>query len=354
MNRVDVVLVGGGQAALATAYFLRRAGVRFVILDDQSASGGAWRHGWDSLHLFSPAQWSSLPGWLMPPSSTEYPSREHVVRYLVEYERRYQFEIHRPVWVKAVSRASGGLLVTADHGEWLTKAVVSATGTWSHPFLPDYPGRDLFAGSQVHSAHYRNPEAFRGKRVLVVGGGNSGAQIFAEVSRIASASWVTLTEPLFLPDEVDGRVLFERATARWRARLEGHTDPYPVGGLSDIVMVPPVKEARERGVLLTVRPFTRLTGDGVIWPDGRHEQIDAIVWCTGFRPALDHLTALNLAGPDGTIEVKGTHCVGEPGVWLVGYGEWTGFASATLIGVMRSARETAGEVQTYLSSCGLV
>jgi len=349
VNRIDVLLVGGGQAALATGYFLKRAGIRFAILDDQSAPGGAWRQGWDSLHLFSPAQWSSLPGWLMPSSPTPYPSRGHVVRYLAEYERRYQFEVHRPVRVESVSRASEGLLVSTGHGEWLAKAVVSATGTWSHPFLPHYPGSDLFVGIQVHSAHYRNPEPFRGKRVLVVGGGNSGAQILAEISRVANTSWVTPTDPLFLADEVDGSVLFERATARWRARLEGRTDPFPVGGLSDIVMVPPVKEARERGVLFTVRPFTRLTTDGVVWANGQHERIDAIVWCTGFRPALDHLEPLNLVGPDGTIETKGTRSVEEPGLWLVGYGEWTGFASATLIGVMRSARETAGEIGTYLS-----
>jgi thioredoxin reductase len=170
--------------------------------------------------------------------------------------------------------------------------------------------------------------------VLVVGGGNSGAQILAEVSRVADASWVTLEAPLFLPDEVDGRVLFERAT--------------PVGGLGDIVMVPSVKEARERGVLRSVRPFERFTADGVIWGGGKREPIDAVVWCTGFRPALGHLEALGLVRSDGTVETHGTRSAREPRLWLVGYGEWTGFASATLIGVMRSARETAAEIQTYL------
>jgi hypothetical protein len=151
-----------------------------------------------------------------------------------------------------------------------------------------------------------------------------------------------------LPDEVDGRVLFERATTRWRARMEGHPDPFPVGGLGDIVMVPSVKEARERGVLRSVRPFERFTADGVIWGGGKREPIDAVVWCTGFRPALGHLEALGLVRSDGTVETHGTRSAREPRLWLVGYGEWTGFASATLIGVMRSARETAAEIQTYL------
>lgn len=115
-------------------------------------------------------------------------------------------------------------------------------------------------------------------------------------------------------------------------------------------MVPPVKEARERGVLHSVRPFARFTEQGVVWANGDHERIDAIVWCTGFRPALGHLDSLDLTRPDGAIETKGTRSVHEPRLWLVGYGEWTGFASATLIGVMRSARETASEIHAYLSN----
>src|ERR1700686_4888465 len=105
---IDVVLVGGGQSALAVAYFLRRAGIGYVVLDDQPAPGGAWQHTWDSLHLFSPAQWSSLPGWLMPATAEIYPSRDHVIRYLTEYEKRYEIPVRRPVEVTSVSRREGG------------------------------------------------------------------------------------------------------------------------------------------------------------------------------------------------------------------------------------------------------
>ena len=101
------------------------------------------------------------------------------------------------------------------------RAVVSATGTWSEPYVPDYPGGEDFRGVQVHSAYYRAPDAYAGKKVLVVGGGNSAAQILAEVSRVADTTWATLEEPRFLPDDVDGRVLFERATERYEGRREG-------------------------------------------------------------------------------------------------------------------------------------
>ncbi|CAN0624434.1 putative flavoprotein involved in K+ transport [Burkholderia multivorans] len=220
-THVDVVVIGGGQAGLATAYFLRRVGIDYIVLDDQSAPGGAWRHTWDSLHLFSPAEWSSLPGWQMPTSQSTYPSRDHVIDYLANYEHRYRFPVERPVHVEAVSRTREGLLVSTDGGEWLAQAVVSATGTWSAPYIPDYPGRAVFRGRQIHSAQYRNPDDLRGQAVLVVGGGNSGAQILAEVSTVCSATWVTLHEPVFLPDDVDGRILFERATAKWKALRDG-------------------------------------------------------------------------------------------------------------------------------------
>jgi cation diffusion facilitator CzcD-associated flavoprotein CzcO len=228
--------------------------------------------------------------------------------------------------------------------------VVSATGTWRAPYWPPYPDQSQFQGAQIHSARYESPDAFRGQRVLVVGGGNSGAQIFAEVSQVAEAIWVTPAPPVFLPDDVDGRVLFERATARWQAQQGVAIDAPPPGGLGDIVMVPPVKAARDRGVLKAVRPFERFTSNGVVWPDRRETEVDAVIWCTGFRPALQHLTGLGVVEPSGRVAVEQTRSVKEPRLWLVGYGEWTGFASATLTGVMRSARDTARQIAEALAT----
>ncbi|WP_149536647.1 ArsO family NAD(P)H-dependent flavin-containing monooxygenase [Siccirubricoccus phaeus] len=345
-----VVVIGGGQSGLATGYFLRRTGLDFEILDAADAPGGAWRHGWESLRLFSPAQWSSLPGWPMPPVPEGYPDRDHVVAYLIAYEERYRLPVRRPVRVEAVEAGGDRLLVRTDRGTWAAAAVVSATGTWSRPFLPDYPGAKDFRGRQLHSAFYRAPEEFAGQRVLVVGGGNSGAQILAEVSKVAEATWVTPTPPSFLPDEVDGRVLFERATARWKARQEGREPDVPPGGLGDVVMVPPVREARGRGALQSVRPFVRFEADGVVWPDGSRSRVDAVIWCTGFRPALDHLAPLGVLEPDGRVAVQDSgRSIREPRLWLVGYGDWTGTASATLAGVTRAARAAAKEIQEALT-----
>jgi hypothetical protein len=111
-------------------------------------------------------------------------------------------------------------------------------------------------------------------------------------------------------------------------------------------MVPPVREARDRGVLRSVRPFIRFEPDGVVWPDGNRTSVDTVIWCTGFNPALDHLAPLGTAGPDGRVAVrKGGRSVREPRLWLVGYGDWTATASATLAGVKRATRTTAEEIQ---------
>ena len=345
----DVVIVGGGQAGLASGYFLRRSGLSFVILDSEPAPGGAWRHAWPSLRLFSPAQWSSLPGWPMPATADTYPTRDEVIDYLGRYEARYALTVERPARVIDVTASEGGLVVRTEGADWLARAVVSATGTWSAPFVPSYPDQAHFQGLQIHSAHYAGPEAFAGRRVLIVGGGNSGAQILAEVSQVASATWVTPHDPVFLPDEVDCRVLFERATARWQAQDGTGPAGPPPGGLGDIVMIPPVRAARDRGVLHAVRPFTRFTSTGVVWDDGSQEAVDAVIWCTGFGPALEHIRPLGVLEPNGKVVVEGTRSVAEPRLWLVGYGEWTGFASATLVGVMRGARQTAREVEGALT-----
>lgn len=351
----DVVVIGGGQAALSVGYYLRRTGLRYVVLDDQNGPGGAWRHTWPSLRLFSPAQWSSLPGWMMPYATSSgdyYPTRDEALAYLAEYERRYLIPVERPVHVQEV-RSEGELLhLDATAGSIRARAVISATGTWANPVIPLLPGQELFRGRAVHSAHYEGPESFRGGRIIVLGGGNSGAQIVAELSLVADVTWATREPPQFLPDHVDGRYLFEQETARYRALQEGRT-PERRHSLGDIVVVPPVREARSRGALNAQPVFTRFTETGVVWNDGSEEEIDAVILATGFRPSLAHLATLGIVGPKGRVAIQpgsSTRVAGALRVWLMGYGDWTGFASATLIGVGRSARQTVDEVVESLAA----
>ena len=312
----DVVVVGGGQAALALGYHLSRAlrgtDATLALLDDQPGPGGAWRRAWDSLRLFSPAEWSSLPGYLLPrhlaareADAQEYPHRDDVLDYLAAYEARYELPVWRPVRVEGVRPAQDALRVETDRGSVTARAVVCATGTASQPFVPDVPGRDGFAGVQLHSSAYRSPAPLAGQRVLVVGGGNSGAQIAAELSEVADVLWSVEREPRFLPSDVDGRVLFDAATARYHAIQNGE-DPGRPYSLGDVVQVPSVRAARQSGGLGDVRPPVvsahrrrrRLAGrDG--GRRGRRGLVHRL------PPGLGFLDSLGVVGADGRAEVEG-------------------------------------------------
>lgn len=345
----DVIVIGGGQAGLAAGYYLRRAGLSFIILDGAGHPGGAWQYGWDSLRLFSPAQYSPMPGWWMPKQEgEEYPTATHVVDYLTEYERRYELPVLRPVQVEAVRRDEHGFVVSSDHGTWHAPYVVSATGTWGAPIIPTYPGSDEYLGEQLHTVEYPSPQPFRGKKVAVVGGGNSATQILAEVSLVAETKWVTLREPRFMPDDVDGRVLFDVATQREAAKRAGISEP-GVSALGDVVMVPSVLEARERGALQRLPMFESLTPAGIRWADRSHWPCDAIIWCTGFAPVLDHLLPLGLTYDAGNpVTVQGSQSADEPGLQLLGYGDWTGTASATIVGAARMAKHAVSLIVSQM------
>ena len=341
----DVVVIGGGQSGLACGYYLRRTGLDYLILDNQKECGAAWNKAWDSLTLFSPAEHSALPGWLMPKSENEFPSKEEVIDYICKYEERYKLPVQRPVEVKRVQKESNRFKIITNTSTFYSKSIISATGTWRKPFVPTVPGRLEFGGEQIHSAIYQSPNDFEGKKVLIVGEGNSGAQILAEVSKIADAAWATRKKPEFLPDDVDGRILFDQASARYYADKKGEKFDASKYNLGNIVMVPSVKEARKRDILHSKGQFKSFTKDGIIWESGEKESFDTVIWCTGFGFATDHLKSIVSIDEIGKIKTKGTRSVEEGGLWLVGYGGWTGFASATLIGVGRSARATVKEIK---------
>lgn len=349
MSRIlDVLVVGGGQSGLACGYYLKRSKLDFVILDKQETAGGAWLHAWDSLTLFSPAEHSSLPGWGMPKTEHTFPLREHVVEYLTKYEQHYQLPIERCVEVIEATKEDNVFKVQTTNGLYHAKAIISATGTWGKPFIPSLPGRDTFAGLQVHSADYKSPEKFVGLKTLVVGEGNSGAQLVAEVSKVTDVKWATKKDPQFLPDDVDGYYLFNVASAKYKAEKEGKNIDAAMYSLGNIVMVPPVKEARARGVLVSSGTVVALFEQGVLWENGVKEEFDAIIWCTGFGYDTSHLKSLVSLDERGSTKTQESKSLETPGLWLMGYGNWTGYASATLIGTNRSAKQTIQEIVTYL------
>lgn len=355
-HTVDIVIIGGGQAGLAAGYYLQRlnrdAGrngsepaLSFAILDANEHPGGAWQHYWGTLELFSPAPYSSLPGWPMPfwPGPGN-PSAAHVVSYLKAYEERYNLPVHRPIRALSIQEhPQSGYVTHTNHGTWTSRVVINATGSWRRPFVPSIPGAPQFTGTQLHTTDYRCNDQFRGARVLVIGAGNSGAQIAADLlPTAASVTWVTRRPPRFLPDEIDGRALFQLATRH----VQGDNDPANAGGitaLGDIVVTLPIRQARAAGLLTPTPMFSRFTPTGVQWATGDQRQVDTVIWCTGFRPDLGHLKSLQLqksGATPATTTHPPTQSQDHPDVFFLGYGDWCGPASATLLGVGAPARAT--------------
>ncbi|WP_211222897.1 ArsO family NAD(P)H-dependent flavin-containing monooxygenase [Gelidibacter mesophilus] len=344
MKIYDLIIIGGGQAGLSVAYFLRRSGLDYLILDDQDEAGGAWLHYWDSLKLFSPTDYSSLSGWQMPETKEEYPLRDEFIAYLKAYEARYEFAVQRNTLVHRVTKDNALFKMATNNGNFYAKTVVSATGTAKNPYLPSYPNQSTYQGVQLHAVEYRNADLFKDQKVMIIGGGNSGAQILSEVSKIAKTTWVTLDPPQFLPENIDGRYLFYQANSSF---FDATTDSFNRQvSLSDIVRVESVRDGLERDVYHAVRPFASFYKEGVVWKNGDREIFDAVIWCTGFKPNLQHLEALEVV-ENNHIATKATRSIKEPQLWLVGYGSWTGFASGTIYGVGKTARSTARELKAH-------
>lgn len=237
----------------------------------------------------------------------------------------------------------GRLLVESSAGTWAPRALVNATGTWTRPFWPAYPGASSFRGRQLHTVDYRRPQEFAGRHVVVVGGGNSAVQLLAEISTWTTTTWVARRDPVWYEgpfDETAGR----EAIARVQDAVRAGRPPASVVSVTGLGLTPAVAAARERGVLVRRPMFERITPTGVTWPGGETVAADVILWCTGFRAALDHLSPLHLREPGGGIRTDGgTRVIADPRIHLVGYGP-----SASTIGANRAGRIAARSIATLL------
>ncbi|KAB2345637.1 NAD(P)/FAD-dependent oxidoreductase [Actinomadura rudentiformis] len=337
---VDVVVVGAGQAGLSAGYFLRRAGLDFVMLDHAPRAGGAWQFRWPSLTLGAAHNIHDLPGMPLEDRDPERPASEVVSEYFARYEREFELDVRRPVDVTAVRDAGGRLLVESSEGVFAARALINATGTWDRPFWPFKRGMGSFRGRHMHTVDYRGPEEFAGLRVLVVGGGASGTQALMEIAPLAAeTTWVTRREPVWVEGAFDGHA----AVARVEERVRQGLPPGSVVSATGLLLTEEVRAARERGVLDRRPMFERVVSEGVEWADGSRLGVDVILWATGFRAALDHLAPLRLRGPGGGIRMDGTRVADDPRIHLLGYGP-----SASTIGANRAGRAAVREIKSLL------
>ena len=351
--KTEIVVIGAGQAGLSAAYHLQKLGLQrirgFAVLDRAAEPGGAWQFRWPSLTLRTVNRIHDLPGLrfdeVVGDTATEVQASVAVPQYFAAYEKAFDLPVYRPVNVTIVCDRGDRLRVEGDRMNLSVRGIINATGTWDSPYIPDYPGRERFAGRQLHTRDYRTASDFTGKHVIVVGGGISAIQLLDEISQVTTTSWVTRREPVFREgpfDEQAGRA----AVAIVEDRVRRGLPPGSVVSVTGIPVTPRIEAMRTRGVLIRRPMFSEILEDGVRWDDGTTLRADVILWCTGFRSSLDHLAPLMLREPTGGIVMTGrlaTQVAKDPRIHLAGYGP-----SASTIGANRAGRAAATELMTHL------
>ncbi|MFE3150398.1 flavin-containing monooxygenase [Streptomyces sp. NPDC059218] len=346
-----VYVIGGGPGGLAAAASLRELGVRAVVLEKSGNVGASWRGHYDRLHLHTTRRRSALPGLAMPRRFGRWVSRDDVVRYLDKYAEHHELEVVTGVEVSRIDRAPDGRSwqLTATGGRVLTgRAVVVATGFNHTPRIPDWPGRDTFTGDLVHACDYRNPAPYAGKDVLVVGIGNTGAELAVDlveggaarvriavrtvphIVRRSTAGWpAQLTGilvrrlPVRLVDRA-GRLMARAAVPD----LSAQGLPRPDTGLYSRVKdgAIPVQDvglidAVKRGRVVPVAAVESFDGDAVVLAGGDRITPDAVIAATGYRRSLE-----GLVGHLGVLDARGRPVVHgartpkqAPGLYFTGF-----------------------------------
>lgn len=333
MTDIDTLVIGGGQAGLATAHALRRAGRAAVVLEAGPEPVGSWPHYYDSLTLFSPARYSSLPGTPFPGDPDRYPHRDEVVDYLRRYAKNLDADIRVNHRVAAAHHADDHWHVTTGDGTLHARNLVAATGYFGHPRRPELPH---YTGTALHAAEYRNPAPFAGHRVIVVGAGNSAVQIAADLAPHARVTLASRAPVAFTRQRPLGRDIHFWST------ISG-LDALPIGPyLRTPPRSPVFDDGRYQAAVTDRRPlFTHARGTTVTWTDATTEHVDTIIFATGYRPHLAWLNHPRSADQPRSDQRSGvTHRRGlapAPGLAHVGL-EWQrSLASATLRGVARDA-----------------
>lgn len=345
MKDTDTIIIGASAAGLATAACLKRAGARFELLEREAHVGHAWRNHYDRLHLHTPRISSGLPYRAMPRSYPTYPSRDQVVQYLEDYAWNLELAPRFSTEVRRVCRTSSRWQVETSHETFTARNVVVATGATHTPYEPAWPGRDDFAGDLFHSSRYDNGSAHRGKRVLVVGFGNSACEIAIDLVEhgahptlaVRSAVNVLPRDLFGLPILAVGIVLgalppkvADALGAPLMRAAVGDIEALglrklPYGPITQIVETGriPLLDIGTIGHIrkgdIAVRPgIERFTRSGVVFDDRREEAFDAVVLGTGYRPALETFLedAASIVGNKGLPE-SGREV--RPGLFFCGY-----------------------------------
>ncbi|MGE5277559.1 MAG: flavin-containing monooxygenase [Acidobacteriota bacterium] len=347
-KRFPVVVIGAGQAGLSVGYHLARRGVPFVILDASERIGDSWRNRWDSLRLFTPAEFDGLDGMPFPAHPDSFPTKDEMADYLESYAKRFQLPVRSGVKVDRLSRQADRYLVEAGDLRFEARHVVVAMASYQQPRVPPFAGKLDPSIVQIHSRDYRSPAQFREGGVLVAGAGNSGAEIAVEVAR-SHPTWLSGRDTGHIPFRIGGlpaRLLLRRLVLRLLFHRVLTVDT-PIGRKAR------PKILSQGGPLIRVQPedlksvgierVPRIEGvrDGKpLLADGRVLDAANVVWCTGFHPGFSWID-LPIFDEHGEPRHEAGFVASEPGLYFVGLHFLYAMSSTMIHGVGRDAERIA-------------
>jgi putative flavoprotein involved in K+ transport len=341
-NPFDVVVVGAGQAGLAIGHFLKRQDRRFMIVE-AAAVGAAWRTRWDSLVLFTPRRYDSLPGLTFPGDPDGYPTRDEVIAYLDRYSTTFELPVELNSPVRSLDRNDGNFVLDLEGRSIAAEQVVVATGPFQAPRLPklaDQLGSDVF---QIHSTAYRNASQIPNGTGLVVGGGNTGFQIAKELSSTHQVHLAVGSRQMPLPQTILGRDLFWWLT---KVGLLNKTVDSRIGQRlrerETLIGSSPRELRRRYGVDLKPRALSA-SGRTVTFADGSDLEVDSVIWATGYRPDYSWISLPVLDPTTGQARHR-RGVTDVPGLYFLGL-TWQYTRGSALVGWVKDDAEfIAGQI----------
>ena len=340
---VPTIVIGGGQAGLVTGYHLAKRGLPFLILDANQRVGDAWRRRWDSLRLFTPSRYLSFPGMRYPGRGGDFPTKDEIADYLEAYAKKLRLPVRNGVKVDGLSKDGNRYVVMAGERRFQADNVIVAMANYQLPRTPEF-ARELDESiTQVHSHDYRNPSQLQPGGVLVVGAGNSGADIAIEVAQ-SHPTWMAGTESGHIPFRIES--FFARHFLVRLVRFVGHhvlTLGTPIGRKAHSKMLgkaTPLVRVKPADLIDAgierVRRVTGVRNGQPLLADGRVLDVRNVIWCTGYDPGFSWIHMPIFGKDGGPMHERGV-VQGEPGLYFVGLHFQYAMSSATVIGVSRDA-----------------
>ncbi len=361
-QKVDAVVVGAGQAGLATGYYLKQLGLEFVMLDAGERIGNSWRNRWDSLRLFSPACYNELPGMTYPGERFYYPTKDEFADYLERYAEKFILPVHLKTTVKSVSRRADGYFVDVGRKQYLAGNVISAMSSFQKPNIPAFAAELDSSIRQLHSSQYRRPQQLQAGDVLVAGAANSGAEIAIDISG-TGRTWLSGRHPGHIPFRIDTKaaeylfvpfvldILFHRVLTvdtpmgrKMRDRLFNQGGPLVRSKPADLDDAGIMRLPRVAGVR-----------DGLpLLEDGHVLEVENVIWATGYYPNFDWIDLPIFGVDEHPREPQHSRGVvtNMPGFYFVGLFFQYAISSNMIFGMVRDAKYIADHIEARRGAAG--